>query len=97
MKIIVSGSREEIAGFIKRLIADKLNAEKKTDFPPLLTELANEPSCVRDLGNRGYMESINQSPRADKENAPQTETAEQKIRDFANTLQSCLTQANQKN
>ena len=43
-----------LTGFIKRLIADKPNAEKKADFLPLLMEFIDELFHGRKHGNRGY-------------------------------------------
>ncbi len=68
MKFIIEGSQSELTELIKRLSGIETEA-KKADFPPLLTELA-EDEKIDELS-----EAIQ---NADKVNAPQAETAEQK-------------------
>lgn len=69
MKITIKGSLKELAELAK-VLCDAENKEKNADFPPLLTELA-EDEKINELA-----EAIR---NADKENAPQAETAEQDI------------------
>lgn len=83
MKITIKGSPKELVELTK-----VLNSTEKAVFPPLLTELAEDEKL------NSLAEAIR---NANKENAPQTETAEQKIKDFANTLHISLAQASLKN
>ncbi len=78
MKITIKGSPAELAGLAKVLCGAE-SEEKKADFPPLLTELA-EDEKINELA-----EAIRST---DEENAPQAETAEQEepflVRDLGN-------------
>lgn len=87
MKITINGSPKELVELLDAL-GGMENAEENHELPPLLTELA-EDEKINELGETIW--------NADKENAPQAESAEQKIKDFANALQGCLAQASLKN
>lgn len=69
MKITINGSPKELAELLN-LLGGTENEAEKAEFPPLLTELA-EDEKINELA-----EAIR---NADKENAPQAETAEQDI------------------
>ncbi len=97
MKITIKGSPKELAELAKALNGGEIAAEKRADIPPLLTELSNVEETVKN--NREVIAALREMHKVakqDKENAPQAETAEQKIKDFANTLQGCLAQASKK-
>ncbi len=79
MKFIIEGSQSELTELIKRF--GGIETEKKKDYiPPLLTELP-EDEKINELA-----EAIR---NADKDNAPQAETAEQRhdIRYFNTTAE----------
>lgn len=72
MKIIIEGSPKELAK-LAAVLNGAATAEKKAEIPPLLTELASEKLSGNDKINE-LAEAIR---NVVKENAPQTETAEQ--------------------
>lgn len=72
MKITIEGSQSELAELAK-VLGGMENAEKKHELPPLLTELAEEEK-INELGETIW--------NADKENAPQAETAKQEFVPF---------------
>lgn len=71
MKITINGSPKELAELAKAHVSAEKEV-KKADLPPLLTEL------VEDEKINNLAEAIR---NADKENAPQAETAEQEYVD----------------
>lgn len=80
MKITIKGSVKELSELTKVLVGAE-NKEKNADLPPLLTELVEKkaPSFEKLVQqNKATIETLRKN-FADKENAPQAETAEQDI------------------
>ena len=73
MRITIEGSSEELAR-IAKVLNGAATAEKKAGIPPLLTELTGEKFSGDDDKINELAEAIR---NAGKENAPQTEAAEQ--------------------
>ncbi|MBD5130568.1 MAG: hypothetical protein HDT43_11715 [Ruminococcaceae bacterium] len=96
MKITFEGSTKELAELISALPNGVEIKAKKPYFPPLLTDIAGAEKTINTTREIiASLNKMNEAAKQRKENAPQVEAAEQKIKDFANTLQGCLKQASQ--
>lgn len=79
MKFIIEGSQSELTELIKRLGGMETEA-KKADFPPLLTELAEDEKINEFTDKMSCaLNKMNEGAKQRKENAPQVEAAEQNI------------------
>ena len=96
MKITIEGSPKELAELISTLPNGAETEAKKPYFPPLLTDMEdNNCTIKRNRETISAFKKGHELANQCEENAPQEEAAEQKIKDFANTLQGCLKQASQ--
>lgn len=76
MKITIKGSSKELAELAKAL-GGAGNKVKKTDFPPLLTDMANAESTIKHTREIiSSLNKMNEVAKQRKENAPQEEAAE---------------------